>query len=394
MRGSARFNDARYFVGAPTRDQAKRIYWGDLKKMFPPQIVEDKSESELMIELATGTRIFVIGMDKPERIEGTPWDGCVLDEYANMKAKVWGEHVRPALSDRLGWCDFIGVPEGRNHYYELSRFALQEMAEKGEDSAYGHYSWPSADILPESEIEAAKADLDELTYDQEYNASFVNFSGRAYYPFIEATHTARIKPLYNTLKPLILCFDFNVEPGVAAIAQEMTLPTGKPGTGCIGEVYIPRNSNTPAVCRKIAQQWGNHAGNVVVYGDASGGARGSAKVNGSDWDLIKFELRKTFGNRVHYRVPSANPAERSRINAMNTRIKAGNGHIRLMVDPVECKWLVKDLEGVQTLTGGAGEIDKAKDRKLSHMTDALGYYISKEFPVRDSRVRRASLSIG
>ena len=69
----------------------------------------------------------MVGLDKPERIEGQPWDGGVLDEYANMKAHAWGANVRPALSDRLGWCDLIGVPEGRNHYYDLHVSASRMM---------------------------------------------------------------------------------------------------------------------------------------------------------------------------------------------------------------------------------------------------------------------------
>ena len=71
-----------------------------------------------MIRLINGAQIWVVGLDRPERIEGSPWDGGVLDEYGNMRANAWPEHIRPALSDRAGWCDFTGVPEGRNHYYD------------------------------------------------------------------------------------------------------------------------------------------------------------------------------------------------------------------------------------------------------------------------------------
>lgn len=366
--------DARYFCGAPTRDQAKRIYWNDLKALIPEALRSCRpSESELTVRLFNGSAITVIGMDKPERIEGTPWDGGILDEYANMKAQAWVANVRPALSDRRGWCWLIGVPEGRNHYYETYLRARSD--ETGEWAAF---SWPSADILPKEEIDAARFDLDELTFDQEYNASFVTFEGRAYYPFDEKTHVARLS--YNPKAPLIVCFDFNVAPGVAAICQEQGLPSGEYGTGVIGEVWIPRNSNTPAVCRKIVADYGAHEGAVLVYGDATGGARGSAKVCGSDWDLIRDEFRPAFGNRVRYEVPKANPPERSRINAVNSRIKNHGGQVRLMVDGVKAPNVVRDLEGVRLLTGGSGEIDKRADPNLSHISDALGYYIVAEFP--------------
>lgn len=384
-----RWPDARFFAAAPTRDQAKAIYWADLKAMIPRRLMAgDPRETDLSIQLITGAEIYVIGMDKPERIEGRPWDGGVLDEFANMKPGAWGENVRPALSDRKGWCWLIGVPEGRNHYYDLWRYARG-----GTDPDWDGFTWKSIDILDPEEVEAARRQLDPLVFEQEYEASFVNFEGRAYYPFSEAEHCGPLA--YNPRAPLNVCFDFNVEPGVAAIVQEQALPhqfernvdgviqIDRPiiGTAIIGEVHIPRNSNTPAVCRRLVQDWGKHEGEVRCYGDATGGARGTAKVSGSDWDLIKAELQPVFGDRFSMRVPLANPPERARVNAVNTRLKTGDGAIHLMVDAARSPHVVKDFEGVRTLKGGSGEIDKKATPALTHISDALGYYIEKEFPI-------------
>jgi len=371
--------DSRYFLAAPTRDQAKAIFWHDVKSMISRHLLaEPPRESDLSLKLVNGSEIYVIGMDRPERIEGRPWDGGVLDEYANMKAGAWGENVRPALSDRLGWCWLIGVPEGRNHYYDLYRYAMS-----GVDPEWDAFTWHSADILPEAEVESARRVLDELVYAQEYEGSFISFEGRAYYPFQEATHCAPLT--YNPAAPLILCFDFNVEPGVAAIIQEQHLPNGMPdhmtGTAVIGEVHIPRNSNTPAVCRRILADWGDHQGEVYCYGDATGGSRGSAKVQGSDWELIKEELRPVFGDRLYMKVGRSNPSERARVNAVNSRFHTAAGEEWMMVDPSKAPNVVRDFEGVRLLAGGSGEIDKRADPKLSHLTDAIGYYIHSEFPV-------------
>ncbi|MGL1152562.1 hypothetical protein ACSTLF_00280, partial [Vibrio parahaemolyticus] len=70
-----------------------------------------------------------------------------------------------------------------------------------------------------------------------------------------------------------------------------------------------------------------------------------AKVAGSDWDLVATALRPVFRDRLVVAVPRANPPERARINAVNTRLKAGDGTVRLMVDPVHAPHVVKDLEG-------------------------------------------------
>lgn len=403
---SASFDwEPRYFAGAPTRDQAKRIFWKDLKAMVPPDMLAGKpSESDLMIPMVNGSEIWVVGMDKPARIEGSPWDGGVLDEYGNMRPGAWGENIRPALADRMGWCDFIGVPEGRNHYYDLDRAAKAQMQEKGEASEWGSFTWFSADILPASEIEAARADLDERTFKQEFEASFINFEGMAYYPFNEREHTASLT--YDPRATLAFCFDFNVEPGVAAVCQEQKLPgqyrrnskgvqlLDMPiiGTGVIGEVWIPQNSNTVAVCAKLIKDWGGHQGRIVCYGDSSGGARGSAKVEGSDWELIKRELRAHFRDRISVMVKTANPRERARINAVNTRLKRANGEIWMMVDSAKAPNVVKDFEGVTLLKGGSGEIDKKASPKLTHLTDAIGYRVEYDFPVQENGMQRVEIS--
>lgn len=381
IRGSA-FDRPSYFYAAPTRDQAKRIAWEDLKRMVPADAMRGPpSESELFIPLWHGGRLWVLGLDKPERIEGSPWDHGVLDEYGNMKAQAWGANVRPALSDRRGTCDLIGVPEGRNHYYDLWLAAEA-------DPEWARFHWTSAEILPPEEIAAAKRDLDVLTYQQEYEASFVNFAGRAYYAFTDDNKRA-VRAQYDPKQPLLVCLDFNVAPGVAAIAQEHRDAKGAGYTAVVGEVWIPDNSNTPAVCRKVLADWAHHTGRVVVYGDATGGARGSAQVQGSDWDLARKVLRDGdpsqdlhgFGGRVRFEVKSANPAERARVNAMNTRCCTADGTRRLYVDPVHAPRVVRDLEGVTLLDGGSGEIDKKKHPALTHISDALGYYVEAVFPI-------------
>jgi Terminase large subunit, T4likevirus-type, N-terminal len=379
LNATGNWADPRFFAAAPTRDQAKKIFWQDLKSMIPQSLMRGKPlETELCITLITGVEVHVVGMDRPERIEGVPWDGGVLDEFANMKSSAWGANVRPALADRGGWCDLIGVPEGRNHYYDLWKRAIS-----GIDPEWAGYTWPMADVQSAEEVESLRRTLDELTFQQECYGSFISFEGRAYYSFQEATHCAPLT--YNPDAPLALCFDFNVEPGVAAIIQEQHLPNGMPedytGTGVIGEVYIPHNSNTPAVCRRVLQDWGDHRGEVCCYGDATGGARGTAQTEGSDWELIKQELRPVFGDRLNMRVGRSNPPERARINAVNSRLRAADGGEWLMVDPAKAPNVVRDFEGVCLLTGGSGELDKNVDKRLTHVSDAIGYYVHAEFPV-------------
>lgn len=374
-------HDGRFVACAPTHAQAKRIFWEDLKLLTPKWAVARISETELTIWLLTGTVIQVAGMDKPERIEGAPIDGIVLDEFANMKADAWGKHVRPALSTpgRPGWAIFIGVPEGRNHYYDLFR-----AAERDDTGEWAAFRWKSADIDPK-EAESAKADLDKLTYLQEYEAEFISFEGRAYYAFDPERHAAG-RIYYDEDRPIILCFDFNRKPGVCAIAQELPPPKWleKPGRGditcIIDEVFITQNSNTERVCNEILEKWSEHTDDVYLHGDATGGAKKSAGLHGSDWDIVKAKLSPVFDHRLKVRYKKANPPIRSRMNAMNSRLEAANGEARMAVDFKRCPNVIRDLEGVAATDDG--DIDKPAGTELTHISDGLGYYIEKRYPCR------------
>ena len=392
----SQYSDVNIGFAAPTRSQAKRIFWRDLKALSPKWALDGKpSESELVIRYKTGASIYVIGLDEPARVEGSPWDHFYVDEFGNVKASAWEMNIRPALDDRAGTCWLFGVPEGRNHYYDIDLKAQHDTT-----GNWGHYHWFSDEILSADIIAQAMADMDSLTFQQEYQASFITFSGRAYYSFDYETHCRALS--YDPQQPLIICFDFNVAPGTASILQEQYLPecfemvdvkspggvilgsTRKQifGTGIIGEVYIERGSNTPMVCRKVIEDWKMHRGRIEIYGDATGGSKGTAKVDGSDWDLIKQIFRESpLAGQVSFHVPESNPKERSRVNAVNTRFKTASGAIHMMIDPARAPKTAKDFDGVQVVKGSAGEIDKNSDPLLTHLSDGVGYYIEKRFPI-------------
>lgn len=387
------FPDANFVLCAPTRDQAKQIFWKKLKALIPKWArAKEDSETELAVFLKNGATIRIVGLDKPQRLEGNPIDGCIVDEFAEVKPDAWGSSIRPALSTmgRPGWCWFIGRPKGRGHFWQLVRdFGLPE-----EVLEWDYFHWKSSDILDPKEIASAKRDLDPLTFRQEYEAEFVTFEGRAYYCFEREQHAVE-SLRYDPNLPLVLCFDFNVAPGVCAYVQEQPSRSSNPKvapnvSAVIGEVWIPKNSNTPAVCRRIAADWGpggalagreGHKSKVFIYGDSTGGARHTSGVLGSDWDLITNELKPIFRERMVLAVGKTNPFERDRLNAVNSRLKSADGTIRLLVDPKAAPHVAEDLEECTLLEGGSGELDKKTNPDRTHMSDALGYYIADRWPV-------------
>jgi hypothetical protein len=91
--------DGRYAYIAPYYAQAKNIAWDYLLKFAEPAIVK-ANQSELWVELVNGAKIRLFGADNPDALRGLYLDGVVLDEYADMKPRLWGEIVRPLLTDR------------------------------------------------------------------------------------------------------------------------------------------------------------------------------------------------------------------------------------------------------------------------------------------------------
>lgn len=393
--GLCSHSEANLFAAAPTWGQAKRIWWNDLVSLAPRHLVREyrQSQEACYIRFKNGVRIWVVGVDVPERMEGTPWDGGVLDEYGNARPDVWDEHLRPVFAERGGWCWFTGVPEGHNHYFDL--YDKAERGALGID--WETFHWVSADILDPAEIAKAKRDMPADIFEQEFEARFSVARGRVYRDFTRETHTVKdLAKRYNPRAPLLVMLDFNVEPGAACIGQEMELPNGQRGTGIIGEVHIPYDSTTPAVCRKILADWEGHMGPVRVYGDATGGQRRTQGDNGTDWQLVRQCFHGKFDS-VEYRVPDANPPEKDRVNDTNAWLKNALGEIRMMVDKERCPKTIVDFEGVRWLEG-AVEIAKTgeRNRNLTHWTDGIGYYVHEEHPIPDwsaDGVRQHTLSL-
>ena len=97
-------------------------------------------------------------------------------------------------------------------------------------------------------------------------------------------------------------------------------------------------------------------------------------------------MRSHFGDRLSMRNRKANPRERARLNAVNSRIGTTDGKRRLFVDPVEAPHVVNDFQRVETVPGGTGEILKPTGSELTHLTDGLGYYVHDRFPVVDGKL--------
>lgn len=144
------------------------------------------NEAELRIDIPRPqtrdrVRFILLGAENPDSLKGIYLDGVTLDEYASMGPQVWGEVIRPTLSDRLGWATFIGTPKGMNHFYDIWQHACKAQAQ-GQSNWFAYMLKASeSGILPQSELDDARATMSEEEYDQEYECSFTAALVGAYY---------------------------------------------------------------------------------------------------------------------------------------------------------------------------------------------------------------------
>jgi phage terminase large subunit len=159
----------RFSYVAPFYAQAKSVAWEYLKKFSEPLWAQKPNESELRVDLFNGSRVRLFGGDNPDALRGMYNDGVILDEYPLMRQSVWGEVIRPTLSDRLGWATFIGTPKGRAGLYDIWKGREQW---EGVDMFRLMLKASETGIIPSSELEDAKRTMTEDEYAQEYECSF------------------------------------------------------------------------------------------------------------------------------------------------------------------------------------------------------------------------------
>jgi hypothetical protein len=178
---------------------------------------------------------------------------------------------------------------------------------------------------------------------------------------------------------------------IAQIEESGTRAEALMGRRCatvrvLSEICLP-DSNIREACAEFAKRAGvyaEHRGQVRVnvYGDAAGNARTHA--GASDWELVREYFRHDSRFVFNFKVPSADPPVKDRVTAVNSMLCNSLGEARLFVDP-KCKELIRDFEQVAWKPDASGNLTASVDKRdprRTHVSDALGYLIHREFPVQ------------
>lgn len=191
---------------APLYSQAKRIAWNylmDFTRVIPGMVY---NQSELTAIFPGGARIMLLGADNPDNIRGMYFDSVVMDEVAQMSPRVFSEVVRPALADRKGKCTFLGTPMGQNLFYEL-----YEKARDAKDWDRYLLKWNDTNILDPEEVEAARQEMSESEFEQEFECSWTAAIKGAFYAKELGDIESQIRAVpYDSTYPVITACDLGI----------------------------------------------------------------------------------------------------------------------------------------------------------------------------------------
>ena len=344
---------------APTYRQSKQIVWRKLKnKLQDLRWAKKINEAELTITLKNNSVISLKGADNADSLRGVGLDFMVMDEFADISEEAWFEVLRPTLADKQGKALFIGTPKGLGNWAHDLYVMPEDNPEQW--TSFQFTTIDGGNVKPE-EIEAAKRDLDERTFRQEFLATFETYSGRIYYAFDRKANCQ--PPESIDLSVLYTGWDFNIDPMsvVVAVRKGDTLYV-------IDEIRM-YSSNTQEAVEEVRSRY--PTSKIWAYPDPAARQRKTSAGGNTDVTILQ-----NAGFVV--KVPHVHTPVRDRINAVNSRLCDAKGIRHLFIHP-KCKYTIEGLER-HTYKENSSQPDK--DSGYDHMMDALGYMVDFIFPLR------------
>lgn len=337
------------------------------------------SDYKGILVLENGAHIFLRSLDKPEGIRGIEVGWFLLDEIASSTRTAW-DIIIGTLRDKNSKELFgrvVGSPDGFN--WTAEEFDKRFSKDPAVACLYDIVFMSSRENphLPPEFLEAMLSSYDRRRALQEVDGRIlIDQDFNTYYEFRPTIHVKDLIP-YNPNQPLILSWDFNSSqnaPMSMIVSQQHQFSNGVPFVQVLDE-FVIHGGNTPMVCDAFLKRYyPTHKSSIKVYGDASGTR---STVGTSDFQVVKECLGPRFPS-IEFFVPRKNMTIKDRVNAVNAMLLNAKGEIRLFIHP-QCKELIEDCKKVKP--NNHGLIDKS-DPARTHTSDAVGYYIAREFPVK------------
>lgn len=340
-----------------------------------PGVMKRKSDSELLIELESESKIVFLSGEQEGNLLGETVDGVVIDECREQKKSLWTHKIMPMLGTTGGWADFLSTPNGFDWFYDLYQKHLT-------DKSWGAFHAPSTSnpFWTDEMIAEAKASMSDDLFAQEIMAEFRDIgSGTCYINFSHDNYTT-MNPFanngeeYNKYLPILVACDFNLSPVSWVLGQH-----NQRQIYWNDEISLHR-SHTAEAAEVLASKVAGHEAGIVIIGDASGNAGQRAAAGQSDYDILKQVLKR---HNIKYtdKTPDSNPGIKDRVNNVNAALKSADGSVHMWFNP-RCKVAIKDMQRRSWKTGAASLAFDNSDPDVGHMSDAVGYAVSVLAPVK------------
>lgn len=343
--------------------------------------IHQKSDNSIV--LFGDTKIIFRSLEKPDRLRGPTLAAAWMDEVGQMKTREGYDIVYGRVSDpdAVEPCMLITTtPDGLGWLYNV----VVEEAIKNKVRLY-HARTDQNTALEENYVERLKGVYDSRFAKQELEGEFINvFVGQAYWNFSrEANVIPEGRIPYDKHLPLVLAFDLNIDPMCWNIGQKHT--KGSEYFDVFFDEIHMRTASTEEAAREFVRRYKGHKGGVLVHGDATA-RHGQTVTSRTDYEVI-CEIIGDALPGVEMRVGRGNPQVTDRILAVNARLKDAKGARKLFLVKEKCPETIKDFEQV-AFKPGTRDLAKS-DGERTHHTDAIGYYINREYPIRKIKRRAA-----
>ena len=355
-------------LGAPTYPMLRDATLATLLEILNVNFIpHEYSKGDNVLTMSdTGSKILCRSVDEFERLRGTNLAWFGLDELTYTPEAAWlvlEGRLRDPKAKRL--CGFAAwTPKGYDWVYRkfISETRPGYQVTLGKPFENRHLLTQIPDFY-----DLLKSSYDETYFQQEVLGKYLNVqTGIVYYAFSREEHVRDLSVRDGA--PLLWALDFNVDPMCSVVAQIVD------GIVYVLDEIVLRHASTLQACEEFNRRFPAHPSGVVVYGDASG--NNMHTTGSSDYNIVREYFSTTSASSLQYKVPKANLSVRDRITLTNAKLRNASGNTQMFLGRT-CIELIKDFEQV-AYKADSTMPDKDKDRRRTHLSDALGYLLWQE----------------
>lgn len=152
--------------------------WRESVRILRP-VISRPNVQERRLELVTGGVVEMWSLDQPDAARGRKYKRVVVDEAAMVRAlqDAWQAVIRPTLTDFEGDGYFLSTPKGLNFFHQMYAWGQDELRPEWMSWQMPTLSNPH---IKASEVEAARRELPERIFAQEYLARFLEGIGSVF----------------------------------------------------------------------------------------------------------------------------------------------------------------------------------------------------------------------